>query len=409
MITRETGLTLGLAALLLAACGADSDDPGAAPAAPSSGKADGWDEANDPARLDDTFLYGVDELPLEGAPKSAPIPGSYWPTSADSINARWDGESSLSPAEKYALAFDRPTLPAQVTHRYGARSAWFARPSCKGPSDCTGLGDSSVCAMARGDDDGFCVPTWWGICHGWAPYAISEPAPLKPVVRTAKDGSEVVFYPGDLDGLMSLLYAGNTRRKLLSRRCESRSLATDLAGRPVEGECRDLNPGSFHVLVGNLLGKRQQSFIYDRTANDEVWNQPVAGFRVTNSLDGKLKEIPVDRANHLLEQPAGPYPFNPAAKRFFEVETDFMYITEAEPARASSQPEAARHMQIEHYRYVLETDADGRILGGEWVGISRTHHPDFVWYPVTGPEQPVAGGLIRYEEVKALVDEAAAP
>ena len=32
------------------------------------------------------------------------------------------------------------------------------------------LGES--CSMREGQTSGRCIPTWWGICHAWAPAAI---------------------------------------------------------------------------------------------------------------------------------------------------------------------------------------------------------------------------------------------
>ena len=32
--------------------------------------------------------------------------------------------------------------------------------------------------------------------------------------------------------------------------------------------------------------------------------------------------------------------------------------------------------------FVLELDADDRIVGGEWVGGSKSRHPDFIWVPL---------------------------
>src|SRR5690606_31047182 len=66
-------------------------------------------------------------------------------------------------------------------------------------------------------------------------------------------------------------------------------------GRPLDGDCIDTNPGTFHLLVSNFLGLRQTGFVYDRTYDYQVWNQPIAGYRVT-----QLDEIDAQRANELV-------------------------------------------------------------------------------------------------------------
>ena len=53
--------------------------------------------------------------------------------------------------------------------------------------------------------------------------------------------------------------------------------------------------------------------------------------------------------------------------------------------------------------YVLELDANGRIVGGEWVGESKQAHPDFLWLPLKASGTTVAGGAIKIADVKALM------
>ena len=53
---------------------------------------------------------------------------------------------------------------------------------------------------------------------------------------------------------------------------------------------------------------------------------------------------------------------------------------------------------------MLEVDADGKLNGGEWIGSSKKDHPDFLWLPTGRHSSTVAGGAIRYDQVKALLD-----
>jgi hypothetical protein len=247
--------------------------------------AERWDAKNNPATVDNTFVYEVDKLPTAGSTKTAPVPADYWATYKDSLNVRWDGAESQSPAEKWEQAFAKPGLAKRVSELYGIRKH-TSRKECTQTTECADLKDGSECAIPRGETKGRCIPTWWGVCHGWAPYAFSEPAPKKAVVKNG-----VTFYPGDLEGLMSLAYGERLPTKFLSTRCNTKDAATDASGRVIAGECRDMNPGSFHVVASNMLGLRQQSFVYDRTWDAEVWNQPVRSFAITNLKDGKLTEV----------------------------------------------------------------------------------------------------------------------
>jgi hypothetical protein len=466
------------------------------------GKYEAWDYANNPAKVGENFIYDVAKLPLRGATKTVPIAGDYWATANDSVNYRWDGDSSMSPAEKVEKAFNLPGFAKHVTDNYGIYAG--SRKACNTGSDCSDQKDGSDCVKPRGatgDKAGRCVPGWWGICHGWSPYAITEP-PAKHEVT--KNG--VTFYPGDLTALMSLIYSEDLPTKFLSSRCDNdkKDLGTDNMGRLRDGDCRDMNAGSLHVILTNFLGLQQRGFVEDRTFDLEVWNQPVQGFEVTNAQDGKLKEITKAQAISLLglgfnftaalapkdlaakaEQKGAykatvageitfrtdatdgdvdlyikkngavsasasdcsgttgsakeeckvtvavgdtvnwlvlaysaskqtslqvgvpgstaSYTYNTTAARFFQVEADVHYISEAAPGH--SQPDPSSYIRTDHYSYILEADADGRLLGGEYLGESRMAHPDFAWWPSSKPTSNIKG--LTYAMLKELNDAAA--
>jgi hypothetical protein len=52
---------------------------------------------------------------------------------------------------------------------------------------------------------------------------------------------------------------------------------------------------------------------------------------------------------------------------------------------------------------VLEVDARGEIVGGEWVGQSRVEHPDFLWLPL-GAQRPLSP-FVELDEVRGLLQE----
>jgi len=367
-----------------------------------------WNRANNPAFVDADFEYNVSKLPIEGAAAQDPIPADYWPTYKDSLNQRWNGADSQSPTEKFAAAFSIDGLEDIVSRNYGIDKYKGNRKSCTTTSDCSELEDGSSCAKRRGaadDEEGVCIPTWWGMCHGWAPYAISEPAAVTPIEHNG-----VTFYPGDIEALMSLVYGKGLRVKFLSERCNEKAPEVGEDGRIPEDECRDMNPGSLHIVATNMLGLRQTGFVEDRTYDLEVWNQPVKGFRITNAnSDGTLKEVTKEEAVALLELPEGSdYTYNLEARRFFHVSLALDWITEAPPAETSHVGKAA-YTRTDTYEYILETDADGNIFGGEYIGASKQSHPDFVWWPTAKPNGWIAEGKITYQNVKLLNDLAAKP
>lgn len=393
-----------------------------------------WNAPNDPLRIEPFWKTSVGALPLEGRFAGKAIAGDYWATYEDSINARWDGESP-APSEKYAAAFDKPGLADVISAEYGIDGMSYR--SCIEETDCDQYEDGSTCSRREGVSDeeaGSCIPTWWGICHGWAPFAISEPAPLKAVERNG-----VTFYPGDLTALMSLVYAdAPMKTKFLSQRCNSDDISGlgDMANSLEIDECQDMNAGAFHVLLANRIGAESKGFVFDRTIGDEVWNQPVVGYRVSNAVKtgasgkglasitrraaiellepgsttdpntGKLKAS-LNAGNGRVKRTA--YRWNVDAAKFYYVEVDVDWITEAGPTRSSAADLEEGHTRTTEYRYILEADSTGKIMGGEWVGDSREAHPDFSWWTTSTPTgASVARGMVTYANVKSLLDEAAA-
>jgi hypothetical protein len=376
------------------------DSPGTAK---DVGKADAWGYLDNPARLNANLEYVLDDLPLDGEAERIPWPGSYWPTHQDSINHRWDGENSMSPAEKYEKAFELSGIEDYVSRSWGV-DAHTSRPTCESSSDCS----DGQCAKRRGETSGHCIPTWWGVCHAWAPAAIMEPEPLHPVTKNG-----VTFEIADLKALGTVVYNWITE-KHISLRCDTEGgedMAVDAYGNPTgdDAECKDTNPGTFHVVTTNFLGLMARSFVEDRTYDAEVWNQPVARYEVT-----LLEGVDIAKAHELLDVPESEgsetYIFNPEAAQLYHAKMDLDYVTESNSSsNANLASTIESYLRTDRYEYILELDEDGKVIGGEWIGASKTNHPDFLWLP-TGIQTlvhntpPIAPHLVR-----ELLAEAANP
>ena len=99
------------------------------------------------------------------------------------------------------------------------------------------------------------------------------------------------------------------------------------------------------------------------------------------------------------------YTSNPDASRFFLVDMDVVWLTEAHPTAASRS--LNDYTRTDKLRYILETDSAGTIIGGEWIGDSLRHHPDFVWWPLPLPQNTSFAGL-TYTVIRALLLESIA-
>jgi hypothetical protein len=82
-------------------------------------------------------------------------------------------------------------------------------------------------------------------------------------------------------------------------------------------------------------------------------------------------------------------------------------VVESRPGRQTHIDEIETYTRSETFEYVLEADEYGKIIGGEWIGESRTSHPDFAWWPTGKPTLTQAG--ISYDELKSVYDESVGP
>jgi hypothetical protein len=363
-----------------------------------------WSTADDPALFTRDLERNIQELPSQGEASPIPWAGSYWPTYKDTINYRWDGPRSRSPAEKYEEAFGGSRVEDRLSQYYGVDSQTNAK-SCTTDQQC----DKSlheVCGKREWARTGRCIPTWFGICHGWAPAAILLPEPKHEVVENG-----VVFKVQDIKALLSLMYASATM-KFVSLRCEANdshdgSAANDAYGRPAAPDCRDTNPGTYHIILTNYLGIQKKSFVEDRTFDYQVWNFPLRGYKILEE-----REISAKEANSLIVTGSAPdrYLFNDDAKSFVYVKNDVSYISVASAERDGSlSGNIDSFTGHDVYEYILELDGTGKIIGGEWVGSSKRNHPDFIWLPTGPASTTVAGGAIRYNRVKRLANASVAP
>jgi hypothetical protein len=429
MSIRKT-LLIGAVGLSAVACGTETETNTPAPTpevdnrvGKETGKEDAWDYRNNPegmARFAQQSLnYKLAELPKSGAAANTPWPDTYWPTYKDSTNARWQGQDELSPLEKYDAAYNGWEIepgfmdlqPFDIDNcEAGFDPEYYEKlgPAARWMSNNKGNKRARDKVYRNGSDTPVCddetkeaVETWWGLCHAWAPASMVEPEPTHPVTVNG-----ITFYQADIKALIQTVY-DSSKSIILGGRCNAKDVERDEQGRPTDSRCRDTNAGAFHVIMANFLGIHKMSFLEDRTYDYEVWNQPVTRFEVT-----QLEEVDLAKAIELTGLEGDEYTYNPEAKRFAEVFASLTYITESHAEARALVPEIAQYERTDNYKYLLEMDADGNIIGGEWLqgrggnsswGLSE--QPDFLWF-TTGPATSFsrANPHVSYEKVKELIE-----
>ena len=359
-----------------------------------------WTKDDQPSLFTADLEYQFDKMPAVGEAERIPWAGYYWSTYNDNINNRWAGETSDSPAAKYGKAFGVEGVEDAVSKEYGIDSQSH-RTACTERSQCQS-GES--CSKRDGAESGYCIPTWFGICHAWAPAAILHQEPERSVTRNG-----VTFEIQDIKALLTLGY-DQTDSRFVSKRCNDNDAKGDIEydeyGRPnPNGDCIDTNPATFHILIANYLGLRGESFVYDRTYDDEVWNQPLRGYRTLSQ-----SEVTAQEANELIgvpaEESANGYLFNDKAVAFQHLEVAVEYITESPASRDGNLSSSIdNYTNTDYLDYVLELDGEGRLIGGEWVGRSKRNHPDFLWLPTGRGASPLAQGKIAWREILSIYNE----
>ncbi|MGZ3656537.1 MAG: hypothetical protein ACXVB9_06135 [Bdellovibrionota bacterium] len=322
--------------------------------------------------------------------ENGPWSGSYWPVYAGEIANRY-GDSNydasmnwkdnarylesalgkgtnreLSPAEKYDLLIgDTGFTLTKKMIRAGAPYA---------------------------ERDGS-VPSWFGICHGWAPASFMEARPQHSVKTKAADGREIEFNPSDIKALLTLLWAnGAGETRFIGGRCNRPTSPRDANNRETDSDCFDTNPATWHLSVVNQLGVSKRGFVADVSPAAEVWNQPAVGYRygylnpITGAAAGTLEAAKVKLADWSAD------PFSrtrsPKAVSVVKINMSFEYGSETQ-AQVSTEdrPEMDAHA-TQHYLYDLELDEKDEIVGGEWYSVN---HPDFLWVPVKGSKASSTG------------------
>ena len=90
--------------------------------------------------------------------------------------------------------------------------------------------------------------------------------------------------------------------------------------------------------------------------------------------------IDAAKANQLLGATGDKYAFNPDAVGFRQVKLSLRWIAEShQDLDGNLSASIDDYTNTDVYEYIVELDAEGKIIGGEWIRDSRQNHPDFLW------------------------------
>lgn len=312
-----------------------------------------WNSANDPLRfLPTNFERVFAALPKNGNLDKKPWSDSYWPTKAGGLGQRWN-DSSISDDDNFKYK------PYAFQSLRTMSQAELAKLSPAEKFDIlTGSYDYPLLNYERGrtrpDAEG-----WEGLCHGWASAAMNFEEPKSVAVKN-QHGIVIPFGAADVKALLDL-YSGNfnsARYYFVADRCNiDISEHPEAANNP---ECRDVNAGTFHLVLTNKLGIQKDGFVADITRDLQVWNQPIHSF-----------------STEIVSEKEGASPgAAPGTTREVTVKTQMGYIVES----GTEWDAGASYNYAREYDYRLELNANDQIIGGTWLEEGR---PDFIWMQET--------------------------
>ncbi|MCB9229065.1 MAG: hypothetical protein H6618_05580 [Deltaproteobacteria bacterium] len=353
-----------------------------------------WDHANNPSLLDTLagrgYIYNYQQLPSSGSLSREPWSGGYWPSWSGGLSYRWalpESQYSFDDPARYGYAlwsryddFRRKDLsflsPLEkldlLLGYYDFRLTRQERERTQVMKTIPGSGVYTP---------GYEIPYWEGLCHAWAPatLAFTEPG---PVTVESRDGLTIPFGSSDLKGLLVYaLHHLSAQNYILARRCNSKSLE-ELKNQYIRHEisydqyfrekkaCLDTNAGAFHIVLSNQIGLLNEGIIVDIDAQSdnpeqqnlaEVWNQAVYAYesRVLRRREGeKIKKKAA-----------------PGTVLELKMLTTMYYTHEVNYSWSPLRPAVKTHKE---YKYWLEIDKDGNIVGGSWP-TQKSQRPDFIW------------------------------
>ena len=273
---------------------------------------------------------------------------------------------NLSPSEKYDLLIGNPEINSDSDTGFLTSYVWNEGRKYKKL-------DGSV-------------EHWMGICHGWAPASFMVPRPRRVISVESLSAGRLQFFPDDLKGLASLLWAnGPAPAKVLGSRCNKKEseIARDPEnGRIIDHACWDVNPGVWHLALVNQIGQAKRSMVMDASWDYEVWNQPISAYSYryfnpqTGATVGSLKDATVLKPEFKADKFAKYRSLN--SRSFVGIEMKVTYVKEVNPDHNETDSPAQDRVVVAKYLYDIELDANEDIIGGEWY---QDQHPDFIWLP----------------------------
>ncbi len=230
------------------------------------------------------------------------------------------------------------------------------------------------------------MPTWYGLCHGWAVASVYFRRPFTSVTINNPDGIPVRFLPDDIKAL-AVLFWGNAESttKFAGKICE---FYWPDPGWFSSAACRSLNPAAFMIVLGNQCGLWGKNLIYDPDADPEIWNFPLKSyeFKYYNPLTNEFFMDAASAKVNLTSLLNSGDEFltglsSSSATNATSALGVFMRVTKTQVTDITklhhNDTTADDDDFTDEFDAVVTLDANDNMIGGDW---KFKTHPNFLWW-----------------------------
>lgn len=401
---------------------------------PSEGD-EAWNAANNPVimgfnKLKDAYQYTntFSALPLKAQLDITPWASDYWPNNKGGTSYRWQaGQAAIqklkeSNSDASASEQRKAAEPFYAYAELGKPAAGMTE-ALLSPIEkfdmLRGDANFSLTASERKRSDvmktvagdpayvaDFKIPSWYGLCHAWAP-ASYQFKPVADVQVSGPGGKPIYFSAGDVQALLTMFLdrvKSTEETQFLGGRCEEsfKELMQKVKDKTLTPEayfeavsasaCRDTNAGSFHLVLANQIGRLREPFVVDVTRDQEVWNQPIVAY------ESRVVGEEAPNANAA----AG-------TEKMLKIKTAMYYVKSVKPT-ITGKPSYAYDLAL--YTYFVELNSKGAIIGGQWIdkvnptlnsslaSSQSKDRPDFMW------KRPLPAFSGNFAALKSLYESA---
>ncbi|MBF0299562.1 MAG: hypothetical protein HQK51_12630 [Oligoflexia bacterium] len=359
--------------------------------------AGGWHQSNDPERMKlpgmDNFEFNIDKL-MKKKSNVLDVPPSdgYWATYLGGVSRRILDESfsdkAIKESDLYTLeqlrkiskkngVIDTELSPIEKVDLFLASQS--KKKTCNFPLT---KAEIARCADTASKPEG---KKWMGLCHNLNKMGLYKKE-AKPF-NAKCFGMKVHFNTSDINGLNMKIFdiLGAVGEKVCDESfCGTRCNKKIEGGwdDPVRDNYNDVNAATFFLSTVNTINQGM-NLVFDRTTDEEVWNQPVYGYTIKDlGVQEKFEEgyddiyVSTSRGVRPVHQDQPIRTQANGTVKEQKIRFTVNWLNEIGPHAGPQEGDSMKESST--FDIILELDKDNKIVGGRYAE-NTSKYPDFIW------------------------------